>query len=173
MLATLGNCWILWFSSPTHRILEGFCLEAWPPKDRNNLKTVKTSNNFTGFYRGYLERTFCLAFLLRCLLSRKLLWFFSSTLPGDLALKNGGAFEWIFRGLRFSGNRARKVLEEIGKLGAFNPRKNSGRKFENFEDSSFCTFSDLTTFVVSGRALNPYILNQDISKWHFSPQSAV
>ena len=51
----------------------------------------------------------------RNLLSRKLLWIFSSNLPGNFALKNGGAFWGIFSGLNFPRNEAPK-LKNLGKF---------------------------------------------------------
>ena len=51
-----------------------------------------------------------------CPLSKKLLWIFYSNLPGNFALKNGGDFWWIFSGLRFPQNEARKLLEKFGKI---------------------------------------------------------
>ena len=63
--------------------------------------------------------------LLFCLLSRNILWIFFPYLPGNFALKKGGNFWWIFSGLRFLGNEARKFLLKIwGKFGA-----KFGRKF--------------------------------------------
>ena len=41
---------------------------------------------------------------------------FFLNLPGDLALKNGGVFWWMFCGLRFQGNKARKVPENPAKI---------------------------------------------------------
>ena len=57
--------------------------------------------------------------LLLCPLPRKLLWIFSLSLRGDFALKNGGDFWWIFSGLRFPRNEARKLLKKFrGEFGA-------------------------------------------------------
>ena len=85
-----------------------------------------------------------LAKALLCLLSRRILWIFFSCLPGNVALKNGGDFWWIFSGLRLPRNEARKVLEKFGKNSEQNSGQNSGRKFEKFGKLSFCNFSDLT-----------------------------
>ena len=56
---------------------------------------------------------------LHCLISWNFCEYFSSDLPGDSALKNGGDFWWIFSGLRFPGNTVRytdrKVLKNFGK----------------------------------------------------------
>ena len=38
--------------------------------------------------------------------------------------------------------------------------------------ADFCPFA-LRKVAMFGGALNPYILNQDISKWHFSAHGAV
>ena len=51
-------------------------------------------------------------------LSRKLLWIFSSNLPGNFALKNARDFWSIFSGLRFPRNEARKFGENSVKFGA-------------------------------------------------------
>ena len=51
-----------------------------------------------------------------------------SYLPGDLALKKGGDFWCFFCGLRFQGNKARKILEKI-RENLENSGENSGRKF--------------------------------------------
>ena len=77
---------------------------------------------------------------------RKILWIFLSDLPGNLALKKGGDFWWIFSGLRFLGNEARKLLEKFGENSEQNSGGNSGQKFENFGELSFCHFSDLRNF---------------------------
>ena len=81
---------------------------------------------------------------LLCLLSRRILWIFFSCLSGNFSLKNGGDFWWIFSGLRFPRNEARKILEKFGKNSEQNSGQNSGRKFEKFGKLSFCNFSDLT-----------------------------
>ena len=44
---------------------------------------------------------------------------------GILQVKNGGDFWWIFSGLRFPRNEARKVLKKFGE----NSEQNSGQKF--------------------------------------------
>ena len=67
---------------------------------------------------------------LLCQLSRKLLWTFSSNLPGNFALKNGRIFWWIFSGLRFPQNEARKLLKKFGENSEKNSGQNSGRTFE-------------------------------------------
>ena len=82
--------------------------------------------------------------MLPYLLSRNILWIFSSNLRGNFALKNGGDFWWIFSGLRFPRNKARKLLKNFGENSEQNSGQNSGRKFEKFGDFSFCIFSDLT-----------------------------
>ena len=81
---------------------------------------------------------------LLCVLSRKILWIFFSDLPGNFALKNGGDFWWIFSGLRFPRNEARKLLEKFGENSERNSGQNPGRNFEKFGELSFCKFSDLT-----------------------------
>ena len=68
-----------------------------------------------GLLQGSTHETCTLAKVIICLLSRKLLWSLSSSLPGDLELKNcRGDFWWIFSGL--PGNEARKVLKDSGKI---------------------------------------------------------
>ena len=64
-------------------------------------------------------------------------------LPGNFALKNGGDFWWIFSGLRFPRNEARKILRKFGENSGGNSGQNPGRKFEKFGELSFCDFSDL------------------------------
>ena len=82
--------------------------------------------------------------VLLCLLSRKhFCEYFFSRLPGNFALKNGGDFWWIFSGLRFPRNEARKILEKFGKNSEQNSGQNSGRKFYKFGELSVCSFSDL------------------------------
>ena len=63
--------------------------------------------------------------MLLCLLSRNILWIRFLCLPGNFALKKGGDFWWIFSGLRFPRNEARKLLEKFGE----NSEQNSGAKF--------------------------------------------
>ena len=65
-----------------------------------------------------------------CPLSRKLLWIVLQ--PGNFTLKNGGDFWWIFSGLRFPRNEARKLLKTFGENSEQNSWQNSGRKFKNF-----------------------------------------
>ena len=81
---------------------------------------------------------------LLCLLSRNILWIFFSYLPGNFALKNGGDFWWIFSGLRFPRNEARKLLKIFGENSERNSGQNSGQKFEKFGELSDCDFPDLT-----------------------------
>ena len=64
----------------------------------------------------FSELRSCFNSLLLCLRSRKIMWIFFSHLPGDLALKKGGDFWWIFCGLHFLGNKARKILGKFGKI---------------------------------------------------------
>ena len=78
-----------------------------------------------GGFDGFGQVSEIASDFLLCLLSRKPLWIFSSTLPGNFALKNGGIFWWIFPGLRFPQNEARKLLKNFGE----NSEQNSGRKF--------------------------------------------
>ena len=73
----------------------------------------------------------------------KCLWIFFSYLPGNLALNNGGDFWWIFSGLRFPPNEARKLLKKFGENSERNSGQNPGQKFENFGELSYCDFSDL------------------------------
>ena len=81
--------------------------------------------------------------VLLCLLSWKLLWIFSSNLPEDFALKNGGVFWWIFSGLRFPRSDARKLHKKFRENSEQNSGQNPGRKSEKFRELSFCNFSDL------------------------------
>ena len=74
--------------------------------------------------------------------SRNILWIFSSCLPGNFALKNGGDFWWIFSGLRFPRNEARNIPEKFGENSEQKFGANPGRKFEKFGELSFCNFSD-------------------------------
>ena len=108
-------------------------------------------------------------FLLR-LLPRRILWIFSSCLPGNFALKNGGDFWWIFSGLRLPRNEARKVLEKFRENSEQNSGQNSGRKFEKFGKLSFCNFSGLTFF---GSTLGAIFWYRDVffvaSRWPKSP----
>ena len=83
-------------------------------------------------------------FLLLCLLSRNILWIFFSYLPGNFALKKGRDFWWIFSGLRFLGNEARKFLKKFGEFSEQTSGGNSGQKSEKFGELLFCHFSDLT-----------------------------
>ena len=80
---------------------------------------------------------------LLCLLSRNFLRIFFPRLPGNFALKNGGNFWWIFSGLRFPGNEARRILEIFGESSEQNSGQNSGQKFEKFGELSFCNYSNL------------------------------
>ena len=81
--------------------------------------------------------------LLLCLLSRNILGFVFPYLPGNFALKNGGDFWWIFSGLRFTRNEARKLLKRFGENSEREIRgkirdkisKNSG----NFRSATFLT----------------------------------
>ena len=83
----------------------------------------------------------CLQPLLLCLLSRNILGIFFPYLSGNFALKNGGDFWWIFSGLRFPRNEARKILKKIGENSERNSGQNPGQKFEKFGELSFCDFS--------------------------------
>ena len=85
-------------------------------------------------------------------LSRTILWSFSSNLPGNFVLKNGGDFWWIFSGLRLPQNEARKLLKNIGENSGKNSGQNSGRKIEKFGKLSFCNFSDLRNSLKQGFA---------------------
>ena len=76
-------------------------------------------------------------------LSRNILWIFSSRLPGNFALKNGGDFSWFFSGLRLPQSEARKLLKTFGENSEQNSGQNSGRKIEKFGKLSFSNFSDL------------------------------
>ena len=55
-----------------------------------------------------------------------------------------GDFWWIFSGLRFPQNEARKLLKNFGENSEQNSGQNSVQKFEKFGELSFCNFSDLT-----------------------------
>ena len=79
--------------------------------------------------------------ILLCL-PRNVLWIFFSYLPGNFALKNGGDFLWIFSGLRFPRDEARKLLRKFGENSQRNSGQNSGQKFEKFGELSFCDFSN-------------------------------
>ena len=79
--------------------------------------------------------------MLLCPLSRRLLWIFSSNLPGNLALKIAGDFWWIFSGLRFPRNEARKPSKNSGKIRS-KIRAKFGTKIRKFGELSFCNFSD-------------------------------
>ena len=96
-----------------------------------------------------------------CPLSRKLLWIFSSSLPGNFTLEIGRDFRLFFLGLRFPRNEARKLLKKCGETSEQNSGQHSGRNFENkIGELSFCNFSDLTlqspstgTGVLTGKSL--------------------
>ena len=80
--------------------------------------------------------------ILLSLLSRNILWIFFSYLPGNFALKNGGDFWWIFSGLRFPRNEARKILEKFGKIRS----KIRGEiRDENFKNSGNFRSADFLT----------------------------
>ena len=64
-------------------------------------------------------------------------------LPGNFVLKHGGDFWWIFSGLSFPQNEARKILQKFGENSEQNSGQNPGREFEKFGELSFCSFSDL------------------------------
>ena len=67
-----------------------------------------------------------------CLFSGKLLWIFSSNLPGNLALKNGGDFWWVFVWSPFPTKRSAKTPQKFGEDSEQNSGQNRGRKFEKF-----------------------------------------
>ena len=79
--------------------------------------------------------------------------YFSSYLPGDLALKSGGDFRWIFCGLRFLGNITLKILEKFGGKSEENSAGNPGRKLKEFGGLSVCNFSNL---------INPEIASSNV-----------
>ena len=56
---------------------------------------------------------------------------FSSYLPGNFALKNGGDFWQIFPGLRFPRNEAQKILEKFGENSEQNSGQNPGQKLKS------------------------------------------
>ena len=63
----------------------------------------------------------------------------------EFCIDKGRGFLGIFSGLRFLGNKARKLLEKFGENSEQNSGGNSRTKFEKFGELSFCHFSDLTS----------------------------
>ena len=59
---------------------------------------------------------------------------------GILHWKKAGIFWWIFSGVRFPRNEARKLLKKFGENSERNSGQNPGQKFKKFA----ATFSDLT-----------------------------
>ena len=112
---------------------------SWVPSKPKNLTRVVVS-------WGTVSKGLTIPWYPRWLLwplSRNILWIFSSNLPGNFALKNGGDFWWIFSGLHLPQNEARKLLEKLGENSEPNSGQNSGWKFEKFGKLSFCNFPDL------------------------------
>ena len=71
------------------------------------------------------------------------LWFVFSYLPGNFELENGGDFRWVFSGLRFLRNEARKLVKNSGKIrGKIRGKtrdKHSGQNSGNFRSATFLT----------------------------------
>ena len=110
---------------------------------------VAAAGNFVDlcwlFISFWKFRCLAAATLLFTLLSRDLLWIFSSNLPGNFALKNGGEFWWIFSGLRFPPpprNEARKLLKKFRENSEQNLGQNSDESSKNsgnFRSATFMT----------------------------------
>ena len=76
------------------------------------------------------------------LLSRKLLWFFSTDLSGDLALKNAGNSWWI-QWCPFLLRQSTKCPEKLRRFFGSKFGTSSGRRFCKFRALLFCNPSDL------------------------------
>ena len=80
----------------------------------------------------------------------------------EFCIEKGRDFRWIFSGLHFLGNKARKLLEKFGENSEQNSGGNSGQKFEKFGELSFCHFSDLNVWAVCAHRLKSAIRNFSI-----------